>query len=120
MTDDIPQRINGNERLIWRGRYVHTRFLLEVGDTAYLIVIAEGRIASITRGPFVMPSWDFALRAPAGAWEKFWLPVPPPGFHDLFALLKQRLLRIEGDFHPLMANLFYFKEVIAALRLGGA
>ena len=62
----------------------------------------------------------FALRAPAGAWEKFWLPVPPPGFHDLFALLKQRLLRIEGDFHPLMANLFYFKEVIAALRLGGA
>jgi hypothetical protein len=101
---------------VWRGRYVDTTFLLEVGDTAHLIEVTAGRIASIRRGPFVMPSWSFALRASPDAWAQFCLPEPPPGFHDVLALVKRRALRIEGDLHPFMSNLLYFKSVLAALR----
>ena len=43
-------------------------------------------------------------------------PVPPPGFHDLIAMLKVRALRIEGDQHPFMANLRYFKDLLALPR----
>ena len=50
------------------------------------------------------------------AWDTFWLPVPPPGYHDLLAMLKRRRLRIEGNLHPFMANLLYFKDVMAAPR----
>ena len=57
-----------------------------------------------------------ALRAPREAWEQFWRADPPPGFHDLMALVKRRALRIEGNLHPFMANLLYFKDVMAALR----
>ena len=32
------------------------------------------------------------------------------------ALVKRRALRVEGDLHPFMANLLYFKDVMAALR----
>ena len=49
-------------------------------------------------------------------WEKFWQPLPPLGFTDIFALVKQKLMRVEGDLHPFMANLLYFKDVIAAPR----
>ena len=31
-------------------------------------------------------------------------------------LLERQGLRIEGDLHPLMANLLYFDDVLAALR----
>lgn len=114
--EQLAQAVNANPRLVWRGRYVDTAFLIEVGDDAWLVNITGGRVDSVTPVARVMPSWTFALRASREAWEKFWLPVPPPGYHDLMAMLKYRTLRIEGDLHPLMSNLLYFKDVMASLR----
>lgn len=114
--EKLAQLVNANERLVWRGRYVDTDFLVEVGDAAWLIKISAGRITAMTRVARVMPSWSFALRASRETWEQFWLAVPPPGYHDLMAMLKYRKLRIEGDLHPFMSNLLYFKDVMAALR----
>ena len=56
------------------------------------------------------------LRASAAAWSRFWAPAPEPGWHDLFALIRHKELRAEGDLHPFMANLFYFKGVLGSLR----
>ena len=79
------------------------------------VLVRRGRFIDTT---FVMPSWTFALRAPAEAWATFFQPVPPPGFNDLFAMLKRRVLKIEGDLHVFMANLLYFKGILATLRTG--
>jgi hypothetical protein len=114
--EQLAQRVNANERLVWRGRYVDTAFLVEVGDAAWLVKISAGRIASVTHVTRVMPSWTFALRASREAWEQFWLALPPPGYHDLMAMLKYRTLRVEGNLHPFMSNLLYFKDVMASLR----
>ena len=32
---------------------------------------AEGRLASVERGPFLMRPWTFALRASAETWQRF-------------------------------------------------
>jgi hypothetical protein len=114
--EKLTQLVNGNERLVWRGRYVDTTFLVEIGDVPWLVKIHEGRIASVRQGPFVQPNWTFALRASADDWARFWAGAPAPGFHDLMAMVKRRTLRIEGDLHPFMANLLYFKDVMASLR----
>lgn len=114
--EKLEALVNADERLRHRGRHVDTRFLVEVGDVAWLVTIEAGRIASVKRGPFVMPSWTFALRASSDTWAEFWQPLPRPGFHDLLALVKRRALRIEGNLHPFMANLLYFKAVMASLR----
>lgn len=116
MFDNLAERVNGNEALVRRGRFVNATVLIEVGVAGYLIRIAEGRVVDVAPSPTLMPNWTFALRAPSEAWEKFWQPKPPPGFTDLFALVRKRLLRIEGDLHPFMANLLYFKEVLASPR----
>jgi hypothetical protein len=116
LIETLAARVNGDAALVRKGRFVDATVLLEVGETAWLIQIVGGRIASVVRGPFVMPTWTFAMRAPAEAWSRFWALEPEPGFHDLFALIKQRLLTVEGDLHPFMANLFYFKGVFAAPR----
>ena len=79
MIETLKDRVNGDAGLVRRGRYLTTTFLLEVGPTAWLISIFEGRIAAVARGPFVMPSSAFSLRAPAEEWEKFWSERPPPG-----------------------------------------
>ena len=116
MIERIPDLVNADANLVRRGRFLNTTFFIEIGEAGYLVRIVEGRVASVTPGPFVTPNYSFALRAPREAWETFWQKVPPPGFNDLFALFKRGLLRIEGDLHPFMANLLYIKDVLAAPR----
>jgi hypothetical protein len=120
MIETLKARVNGDEALVRRGRYLSTTFLLEVGQTPWLISIFEGKVVSVTSGPFVMPSSSFSLRASEQEWEKFWSSRPPPGSNDLMALIKRRVLKAEGDLQVLMANLRYFKEVLAKLRVEGA
>jgi hypothetical protein len=116
MIEALEARVNGDAALVRRGRYLTTTFLLEVGQTAWLVSIFEGRIVSVTSGPFVMPSSSFALRAPEQEWQKFWSARPPPGCNDLMALIKRRVLTVDGNLQIFMANLRYFKEALAKLR----
>ena len=116
MIETLQARVNDDQGLVRRGRYLTTTFLLEVGPASWLISIFEGRIVSVTSGPFVMPSSSFALRAPEEEWQKFWSKRPPPGSNDLLALIKRRALKAEGNLQVFMSHLRYFKEALAKLR----
>lgn len=114
--EGLAELVNAREAVVRRGRYLSTTFLVETGETPWLITVVEGRIARVERGPFLMRQWSFALRAPMDAWRRFWQPTPAPGYHDLFAMAKAGHARIEGDLQPLMANLRYVKDVLEAPR----
>ena len=116
MIDNIASLVNADAKLIRRGRFVDTTFMIAIDEAYTLLRVQEGRITKVTPGPFITPDFSFALRASRGVWEKFWQPLPPLGFTDIFALVKQKLMRVEGDIHPFMANLLYFKDVIATPR----
>ena len=116
MIDKIAGLVNADPRLVRRGRFVDTTFMIAIDDAPTLLRVQEGRVTKVTQGPFVTPDYSFCLRASRSVWEKFWQPLPPLGFTKVFALVKQKLMRVEGDIHPFMANLLYFKDVIAARR----
>ena len=116
MIDKIPALVNADARLVHRGRFVDTTFMIAIDDDYTLVRVEGGRVTSVKHGPFITPNYSFALRAPRTVWDTFWQPLPPRGFTDLFALVKQKLMKVEGDLHPFMANLLYFKDVIAAPR----
>ena len=116
MIDNIASLVNADAKLVRRGRFVDTTFMIAIDDAYTLIRVEGGRIAKVMPGPFITPDYSFALRASRSVWQKFWQPLPPLGFTDVFALVKQKLMRVEGDIHPFMVNLLYFKDVIAAPR----
>jgi len=80
------------------------------------VTVDEGRVTALERGPFLLRDWAFAVRASEEAWRRSWDPVPPPGYHALFALTKGGHATIEGDLRPLMANLRYVKDILAKPR----
>jgi hypothetical protein len=114
--EQLPEWVNGDAALVRRGRYLSATFLVEVGDTAWLVTVHEGRVTRVERGPFLMRDWAFAVRASAEAWRRYWEPVPAPGFHDLLAMTKFGHARIEGDLRPFMAHLRYVKDVLTLPR----
>ena len=115
----LPALVNGDIPLVRRGRHLSTAFLIGAGDIPVLATVREGAIADVTVSPPPMRSWRFAVRAGADAWRCFWQAVPEPGYHDLLAMTRFGAARIEGDLHPLMANLRYVKEVLEAPRRAG-
>ena len=114
--DRLGAMANADAWLVHRGRFLDVALLIEAGAEAYIVRIHRGRVEEIAKGPHVMPRWTFALRASREAWDTFWQPVPPPGFHDLIAMMKTGSLKVEGDQHPFMANLRYFKDLLALPR----
>jgi hypothetical protein len=116
MVEQLADLVNGDEALLRRGRYLTIDIMIEIDAQAYFVAIEHGRVVGIHRGPAIMKSWTFAVRGSSEAWDKFWQPLPPPNFHDIFALAKLGAFRIEGDYRPLITNLLYFKALLAAPR----
>lgn len=112
----LPALVNNREPLVRRGRFLTTEFMISAGEIPVHVTVRQGAIARVETGPALMRPWCFAIRAAADSWARFWEPVPGPGYHDLLAMTRFGLARIEGDLQPLMANLRYVKEILAAPR----
>ena len=111
--------IDDNEKrsqLSIMAQYLNTSFMISTIENEYLVNIEKGVVKNVEEGPFVMPSYVFKLTAPKNEWIKFLQNTPEPGSHDIIAMLRRKVLKFEGDLHPLMSHLLYFKLLLASLR----
>jgi hypothetical protein len=112
----IPALLDQTPALIVRGRFLDCECLLGPTEDPFHASIRQGRIVDLTPAPVLMRSWRFSYRASPAAWAEHWQAAPRPGFHDLLALTKRGEAVLEGDLHPFIANLQYFKDVLALPR----
>ena len=111
--------IDNNQKrsqLSMMAQYLNTCFMISTIENEYLVNIEKGVVKNVEEGPFVMPSYVFKLTAPKNEWIKFLQHIPEPGSHDIIAMLRRKVLKFEGDLHPLMSHLLYFKLLLASLR----
>lgn len=112
----LPNLVNDDAWLVHRGRFLSVDFVIELGRRPFHVSIEHGRIVGLDRGSVPMRPWRFAIRGDDEGWRQFWKKMPPPHCHDILALTRHGGFRIEGDLHPFMANLLYFKDALAAPR----
>ena len=117
--DSLEQRAAGDALLARFGRDLSLALIVGDGDLDWLVEIERGAVVRVTKGPLVMPRSDLRLRAAGETWARFLEPVPPPGYHDLFAMRRYRRIQIEGDIRLMSAYLFYIKRLFALLRPDG-
>jgi hypothetical protein len=113
---EIPVLLERTPELIARGRFLDCECLLGPMDHPFHASIRAGRIIDLTPAPVLMRSWRFSYRATSAAWAEYWQAAPKPGWHDLLALTKREAAVLEGDLHPFMAHLQYFKDLLALPR----
>lgn len=112
----LPRLVAEDADLTRRGRFLTCDFEIGVGRAPLMVGVVAGHVRSVVRGPFLLRPWTFAIRAEPNTWAGFLAPVPAAGVHDVMALSKQGLARIEGDLHPFLSNLQYIKDVLAKPR----
>jgi len=115
----IPELLARDAALIARGRWLDVDCLLGPTMQPFHVAIRAGQIVDMTPAPVLMRSWRFAYRATPAAFAAHWQAMPPAGWHDLLALTKRGHASLEGDLHPFMAHLQYFKDLLALPRQSG-
>ena len=115
----LPQLLGASPYLQHRGRFANGAFLMEIGEVRFHAELRDGAFVDFAQGPALMRPWRFALRGDPQAWERFCLPCPPPDFHDILALTKFKRFQLEGDLHPFLSNLLFFKDLFALPRSPG-
>lgn len=112
----LPGLVADDDDLRRRGAEICTTCLIGIAAIPFIVTLERGMKLHLARGPHLMRSFRFAVRGSAAGWARFWQAVPPPGWHDLFALAKRGEMTIEGDLHPLMAHLQVMKDLLALPR----
>ena len=116
MFKSLMEKNEKRSQLSMMAQYLNTCFMISTIENEYLVNIEKGVVKNVEEGPFVMPSYVFKLIAPKNDWIKFLQHIPEPGSHDIIAMLRRKVLKFEGDLHPLMSHLLYFKLLLASLR----
>lgn len=114
--DRLPALVNNISHLRRRGALLSADVLVEIPPSVWLLCIHRGEITQVRAEARKMSDWTLALRFDPTAWRAFVQPLPPPGSHDLMAMVKAGTLKVEGSLHPFMTHLLWFKEVFAQLR----
>jgi hypothetical protein len=112
----LPRLLAADTDLLRRGRWLTVECRVDVGSEPFFLSIREGALAAFDRGPRLMRSTAFSLRATDEAWINHWKAMPDPGWHDLLALTKRGAASMDGDLRPLLQNLQYFKDLLALPR----
>jgi len=112
----IPDLLARDTALVARGAMLDVDCLLGPTVQPFHVAIRAGRIVDMAPAPVLMRSWRFAYRASPAAFAAYWQPMPAPGWHDLLSLTKRGEATLEGDIHPFMTHLQYFKDLLALPR----
>jgi hypothetical protein len=114
--EQLPGLVSADGDLVRRGALCNTALEVGIGETLFYVRIAAGRVAALERQPSPPRHVQFSLHASSEAWKKFWKPIPEPGWHDLSALTKRGVARLDGDITAYMTHLQFFKDLLASPR----
>ena len=117
---EMQAGLAGSPHLLRLGALFSDTVLLMVDGAEFYLVFDRGVLARIVEGPSRKTPYQFGIVTDAEALETFWTPLPPPGFHDLFALVKIGRAEIRGDMLRLVKNLRFIKEFLALGREASA
>ena len=113
---NIKKLVNNNTQIISKGRWVNLKFILGVDAEDFIFEINCRKIVSIEKRTVDTKTGLFKISASLTSWKKHWLYMPPRDYHDLFAMLSKKIIKIDGNILHLMQNLQFFKDLIASNR----
>lgn len=81
------------------------------------IEVDNGQILKISTTPeFDLSENSLLFTAPSDCWNNFLKPYPPPGFHDLSAMIDTKLVTLSGNPMLWLSNSFYVKTILNLVK----
>ena len=104
---ELMTLVNTDPALARRGTAYTIDMGLIIGDVSLLFKISDGKLTELHENSELQAVNGFTLSAPRESWVRFCEPLPPPEYHDIFAMLSCGHMSLTGDSRLLMSNLLY-------------
>ncbi len=108
--------VNGDEQIQRLGKFFMANMMLEFGAKQYIFTIHAGKILGYIEDPIWDKKWDFAVRASLETWQESIKPVPVPFYQDIFGMMWNHGMKVEGNVILAMQNIRVLKMMLAAMK----
>ncbi len=116
----FQDRANSDAELSVIGDFFTVSFSISFGTERYIFNINKGKTESIILNPRFNVATQFGFRGPDELWGRFFSKVPPPLYHDIFAMIMRvPEFTIDGDTLVAMQNARALQRYMAIMQANG-
>lgn len=108
--------INADSEIARLGRFFDGRMCLQFGDDAYILTVVGGRVTDVLSQPIWDKPYDFKISADRETWARSAETVPRPFYQDIFAMMWNHGMKLEGDVVKAMQHIRVVKLMLAAMK----
>ena len=110
------EAINADDQIKRLGKWFDAKVLFDFGGQQYILRFVSGRVESTLVQPIWDKAWDFGVKATGDCWEKSRQDPPPPFYQDLFGMMWNHGMSLEGDVVKAMQNIRALKLVLGLMK----
>ena len=110
------EAINSDDQIERLGKYFDGRMCVQFGDDKYILVISQGRVIDVLEAPIWDKPFDFKIGADLDTWARSAEEVPRPFYQDIFGMMWNHGMTLEGDVVKAMQHIRTVKLMLAAMK----
>lgn len=108
--------INTDPEIRRLGRWFNADVFFDFGEKNYLLRIYRAHVEEIIPEPIWDKAWHFGIRASTECWRKSMRNPPPPFYQDIFAMMWNHGMKLEGDVVKAMQNIRVLRLMMGAMK----
>ncbi len=110
------EAINSDAQIERLGSYFDGRMCVQFGDDKFILVISRGRVIDVLEAPIWDKPFDFKISADLDTWTRSAEEVPRPFYQDIFGMMWNHGMTLEGDVVKAMQHIRVVKLMLAAMK----
>lgn len=114
--DRWVEKINADTDIKRLGKYFDARVLFDLGGERYILRFVSGAVLDVLVHPIWDKPWDFGVKASAECWAESRRDPPPPFYQDIFGMMWNHGMTLEGDVVKAMQNIRVLKLVLGLMK----
>jgi hypothetical protein len=115
--DDWVAVINDDAQIARIGRFFEGRMCVQFAeDRRYILLIVRGRVLDVMVNPIWDKPYDFKVAASLETWQRSAEAIPRPFYQDIFGMMWNHGMTVEGNVVMAMQNIRALKLMLAAMK----
>jgi len=108
--------INADREIARLGKFFDGRMCVQFDSEKYILVISRGTVIDVVEQPLWDQPFDFKIEASRDVWWQSVQPVPRPFYQDIFGMMWNHGMTLEGEVVAAMQNIRVVKLMLAAMK----
>lgn len=110
------EAINDDPEIARLGKWFNGTMRIDIGSERYILTVFRGRVEGLLVNPIWDKPYDFKIAAPLEVWKESAQPVPRPFYQDIFGMMWNHGMTLEGNVVMAMQQIRTVKLMLGQMK----